>query len=70
MHRSCGVPKIPGGKKLIYTHIDMELTALADLETKGKTDPICAELAKLVAANNGLWNAEAEKYLLSHAKSI
>lgn len=64
------LPKIPGGKKLIYTHISMELTALSDLEAKGKDDPICAELAKLVAANNGLWSKEAEKYLLDHAKSI
>ena len=64
------LPKIHGGKKLIYTHIDMELTALTDLAEKGKTDPLCAELARLVAANNGLWNAEAEQYLLAHAKSI
>lgn len=62
--------KIPGGKKLIYNHISMPLTALSDLEEKGKTDPMCAELAKIVANNNGLWCAEAEKYLLANAKSI
>lgn len=62
--------KIPGGKKLIYNHISMPLTALSDLEEKGKTDPMCAELAKIVADNNGLWCAEAEKYLLANAKSI
>ena len=64
------LPKIHGGKKLIYTHIDMELTALTDLAEKGKTDPLCAELARLVAANNGLWIAVSEQYLLAHAKSI
>ena len=58
------LPKIPGGKKLIYTGIDMPLTAIADFEEKGKTDPMYAELAKLVAKTNGLWNAEAEAYLL------
>lgn len=62
--------KIPGGKKLIYNFISFPLTALADLEEKGKECPICAELAKIVAANNGLWCAEAEKYLLANAKKI
>ncbi|MCD8097465.1 MAG: zinc-binding dehydrogenase [Lachnospiraceae bacterium] len=64
------LPKIPGGKKLIYTQIDFPLTAIADFEKLGKTDPLFAELDKLVKANNGLWNGDAEKYLLSHAKPI
>ncbi len=62
--------KIPGGKKLAYTHIDMPLTAIADMAELGKTDPVMAELAKIVENNNGLWCTEAEKYLLAHAKSI
>ena len=56
--------KIPGGKKLIYTNIDMELTAIDDFEKKGETDPLFAELAKITKKHNGLWSAEAEKYLL------
>jgi len=64
------LPKIPGGKKLIYTNISLPLTAIADFEEKGKTDPMFAELAKLTAKTKGLWNAEAEKYLLANAKSI
>lgn len=64
------LPKIPGGKKLMYTQISLPLTALTDFEEKGKEDPMFAELAKIVAANNGLWCGEAEKYLLAHAKSI
>ncbi len=64
------LPDIPGGKKLIYTNIDMALTAIADFEKKGKDDPLFAELAKLVEKSNGLWNVEAEKYLLEHAKGI
>ena len=64
------LPKIPGGKKLIYNHISLPLTALADLEELGKNDPMFAELAKIVKENNGLWSAQAEKYLLANAKAI
>lgn len=64
------LPKIPGGKKLIYTNISMELTALEKFETKGKTDPLFAELAKIIAKTKGLWSVEAEKYLLDHATPI
>ena len=58
------LPKIPGGKKLIYTHIRMPLTAIDDFEEKGKTDPLFAKLYELTQKTNGLWNSEAEKYLL------
>jgi len=61
---TANLPKIPGGKKLIYTQIDLPLTAIADFAEKGKTDPMFARLDEIVKANNGLWCAEAEKYLL------
>ena len=64
------LPKIPGGKKLIYTHINLELTAIDDFAKKGETDPLFAKLHELCAANNGLWNPEAEQYLLAHAPQI
>ena len=48
----------------------MPLTALADMAELGKTDPMMAKLAEIVEAHNGLWSAEAEKYLLTHAKQI
>ena len=60
------LPKIKGGKKLIYTGINMPLTAIADFAEKGKTDPFFAELAEIVSRYNMLWNAEAEKALLAH----
>ena len=60
------LPQIPGGKKLIYTQIELPLTAISDFETLGKTDPRFAALHKLVRQNNGLWSAPAEKYLLEH----
>lgn len=58
------LPSIPGGKKLIYTHINMPLTAIDDFAEKGKTDPLYAKLDEICKANNGLWNYEAEKLLL------
>ena len=60
------LPKIPGGKKLIYTHIDLPLTALADLREKGKEDERFDALADIVEANNGLWCPAAERYLLAN----
>lgn len=61
---------IPGGKKLIYTHIDMPLTAIADFAQKGETNPVYAELARLCDAHGGLWNVEAENYLLSNPGNL
>ena len=58
------LPKIPGGKKLIYTQIDLPLTAIADFAEQGKTNPMFTKLDEIVKSHNGLWNAEAEKYLL------
>jgi hypothetical protein len=58
------LPKIPGGKKLIYTQIDFPLTAIADLAEKGLTDPLCRRLGEIVAANNMLWCPGAEHVLL------
>jgi len=64
------LPNIAGGKKLIYNHISLPLTAIADFEELGKTDSMFAELAQICERHNGLWNGEAEKYLLAHAKPI
>jgi threonine dehydrogenase-like Zn-dependent dehydrogenase len=59
------LPNIPGGKKLIYTQIDLPLTALNDFKEKGKTDPLFAGLAEIILKTNNLWSPEAEEYLLS-----
>ncbi|MBD3419859.1 MAG: zinc-binding dehydrogenase [Chitinivibrionales bacterium] len=64
------LPKIIGGKKLIYTRIDMPLIALDDLESMGKEDPLYAGLAEIVASSKGLWSLEAETYLLENAKKF
>lgn len=62
------LPKIPGGKKLIYTHLTMPLIALTDLRAKGEqdNDPRYTALADIVDAHNGLWCPEAEEYLLAN----
>jgi L-sorbose 1-phosphate reductase len=58
--------EIPGGKKLIYTHINMPLTPITEFATLGKYNRNYARLAVLVHKNNGLWNIEAERFLLEN----
>lgn len=64
------LPAISGGKKLIYNNIKLELTALDDFAEKGRNDPLFAQLARLIEETNGLWNKEAESYLLENAEKI
>ncbi len=59
-----------GLKKVCYTHLDLPLVALEDFAELGKTDPMFAELDRIVKAHGGLWCPEAEKYLLANAKKI
>jgi threonine dehydrogenase-like Zn-dependent dehydrogenase len=61
---------IPGGKKLIYTHKKLPLTAIADFAEQGKTDPFYAALGEIAGRNKGLWCKEAEDYLLENAPDI
>jgi threonine dehydrogenase-like Zn-dependent dehydrogenase len=58
------LPEIPGGKKLIYTHINMPLTAISDFAKLGETNAIYRNLAEICEKNNGLWSVEAEAFLL------
>lgn len=64
------LPEIAGGKKLIYTHINLPLTAISDFAVKGTSDPLFAELARICAGNQGLWSVEAETYLLANAPGL
>lgn len=57
---------IPGTKKLIYNHVNMPLTPISEFHNLGKTNGAFSELARLVEAGGGFWNAAAEEYLLSH----
>ena len=59
-------PDIPGGKKIIYPHIDMELTAIEDFGKLGENNPLFKGLAEICEANHNIWCEEAEKYLLDY----
>jgi threonine dehydrogenase-like Zn-dependent dehydrogenase len=62
--------RIPGGKKLIYTHKKLDLVAIDDFARRGATEPFYAELSKITARHGGLWSKEAEEYLLASAPGI
>ena len=64
------LPSIPGGKKLIYTHIELPLTAIADLRAKSAENPVFARLADICDAHDGLWSVEAEQYLLANSDKL
>lgn len=60
------LPKIPGGKKLIYNDVSMPLTALEDFRIMSEVNPLYAGLADIIDQHKGLWSAQAERYLLGH----
>jgi len=64
------LPRIPGGKKLIYTGIKMPLTPIASFaeradEADEPLKSIFRQLGRLVEEAKGLWNTAAEEFLLS-----
>ncbi|MCF7931641.1 MAG: zinc-binding dehydrogenase [Acholeplasmataceae bacterium] len=64
------LPLIDGAKKLVYTQISMPMTAIGDFKSLGERDSLFRELAIICDKHGGLWNAEAEAYLLTHGKTI
>lgn len=62
------LPNISGSKKLIYNELSLPLVALVDL--KDQEGGLYQGLAEIVEKHNGLWNPEAEKYLLANAPRI
>ena len=65
-----GMEKPDGAKKVCYNELDLPLTAIADFEELGKTNPMFAWLHALVQKNGGLWCAEAEAYLLENCPRL
>ena len=65
------LPNIPGGKKLIYTHITLPLTAIADFgkaaSEGGPHAKLFRDLDEICRRNNELWCYEAEQRLLREA---
>ncbi len=64
------LPDIPGGKKLIYTHLTMPLTPIADFGKLGETNELFKELDNICNRHKGLWSVEAEAYLLEHGAKL
>ena len=62
--------KPSGAKKVCYTHLDLPMVAVDELETLGKDNALYGALAEIVKRNGGLWCAEAETYLLANAPRI
>ncbi len=60
------LPKIPGGKKLIYTHLSMPLVDITKFREHAAkvNDDRFVTLAEIVEKHNNLWNLEAERFLL------
>lgn len=70
------LPHIKGGKKLVYTHIDLPMTAIEDFgkaaeENKGtEIGDLFADLDKICKEAGGLWCAKAEERILKLAKDL
>jgi threonine dehydrogenase-like Zn-dependent dehydrogenase len=64
------LPKIPGGKKLIYTNIKLDLTAIEDFKNLQDKNLLFKELYNITEKNKGLWSLGAEEYLLANAERI
>jgi threonine dehydrogenase-like Zn-dependent dehydrogenase len=60
------LPSIPGGKKLIYTHLEMPLTPISDFRKLGEKHPLYKDLADICDRHGGLWSVEAEELLLRY----
>ncbi len=68
------LPKIDGGKKLIYNEISLPLTKIEDFEELSKNGganaSLFAGLGRICRENDNIWCEEAEKYLLQNAKKM
>jgi threonine dehydrogenase-like Zn-dependent dehydrogenase len=60
------LPNIPGGKKLIYTNMEMPLVPISDFRKLGAKHPMFKDLADICDRHDGLWSVEAEELLLKY----
>lgn len=58
------LPDIPGGKKLIYTHLDMPLVDIRDLSEAKLKDERFGRLEEILAKTGSIWSLEAEQYVM------
>lgn len=64
------LPKIIGGKKLVYTGKNIPLTSLSELMSQPQDLPLLQELQTILHKTDGLWSKEAEDFVLAHAQEI
>jgi len=62
------LPKLGGGKKLIYPEIKMPLTDITLIGKENSANKYEKKLGEIIDSYNGLWSNEAEAYLLDNAK--
>lgn len=67
---TCHLPDIAGGKKLIYTHVEMPLTPISDFTQLGENNAVYKTLAEICDRNQGLWSVEAETFLLANSDQL
>lgn len=58
------LPSFTGGKILVYPHVDLDLTGIADFAALADEDARFARLAAICSAHDDIWNRDAEAYLL------
>jgi hypothetical protein len=64
------LPNLPGGKKLIYTNLNLPLAAIEDFGKLGIQSQLFKQLDIITQKHKGLWSVEAENYLLEHGEKI
>ncbi len=61
------LPELPGGKKIVYSQKNFPITDVTELDD---TNEFQKTLKEMIAQHDGLWNAEAEEYFLTHCTDI
>lgn len=64
------LPKIPGGKKLVYTHKTLPRFSLEELLSQPAENEFQRGLQHILRQHNGQWSKQAEDYLLANAEDI
>lgn len=57
------LPKLGGGKKIVYTHQALDYFSIEDLDE-------ISPLGEILKKTNGIWSKEAEEYVLTHSPSV
>lgn len=63
------IPKIPGGKKVVYIQKNLNLTPIDNIKNI-KDDKFYIKLSEIIDRHDGLWSSEAEEYFLKYAPKI